>query len=132
MRSISCGLLCAATILIAAGPAQAVVCYVVYDRANNTIYQNTRTPVDLSDKGLSAREAMSQRGEHLQWAESDRCPTIVAASGASATSGLNVDEIVAGSQIRTFAGADSGRASGYSVPAGVVPTGFRAPPKSSN
>jgi hypothetical protein len=132
MRSFSCGLLCALTpILIAAGPAQAVVCYVVYDRDNNTIYQNTQTPVDLSDKGLAAREAMSRRGEHLQWAEADRCPTIAAAKGANATSGLSVDEIVGGSQIRTFASANGGPTSGSSVPPGKVPTGFKAPPKST-
>jgi hypothetical protein len=132
MRStIICGLFCAVTALFASAPAQALVCFVVYDRSNNTIYQNTDTPVDLSDKGLAAREAMNRRGEHLQWAEADRCPTIVAASGANASSGLLVDEIVAGSQIRTFAGADGGKSSAKSVPAGRVPTGFTAPATSS-
>jgi hypothetical protein len=130
MRTFFPVLLCAVTTLVAAAPAQAVVCYVVYDRSNNTIYQNTDTPVDLSDKGLAAREAMNQRGEHLQWADSDRCPRIVAASG-NTSSGLMVDEIVAGSQIRTFAGADSGKGSANSVPAGRVPTGFTAPASSS-
>jgi len=133
MRSLFCGLTGVfVTFLLAAGPAQALVCYVVYDRNNNAIFQDTHSPVDLSDKGLAAREAMNQRGEHLQWAEADKCPAIVFFTGSGGTTDFNVDEIVTDSRIRNFAGrSGAGATSSTSVPAGTVPTGFTKSPQTS-
>lgn len=78
----------------AALPAAAVGCYVIVDRANEVIYQGTLSPIDLSDDGTAARNALRARGQQLIAMDSPRCPAIDRMRTGSDTA--NVDEIVAG------------------------------------
>lgn len=88
--------LAAVAIAAAAAPAAAVTCYVIVDRSNEVIYQAVTSPVDLSDEGTAARDAMRSRGQQLITMNSERCPSIdrarIVGNGGPAT----VDEIVAG------------------------------------
>ena len=80
----------------AAAPAAAVRCYAIVDRGNEVIYQDTTPPIDLSDEGAAARDALRTRGQQLITMDNERCPAIdrgrVAGKGGPAT----VEEIVAG------------------------------------
>ncbi len=86
----------AASLLLATGPAAAMNCYMVVDRANHVVYQNLQSPVDLSDKGAAARDAMRARGDQLIAMDSDDCPSIDTRHLASGDKPATVDEIVAG------------------------------------
>jgi hypothetical protein len=79
----------------AALPALAGPCYVVYDRANNIVYQGERPPVDMSVNGIDAREAMRHRGEFMESFESQNCPERNARTRGGQGE-ASVDEIVAG------------------------------------
>lgn len=97
MRSIWHGLLLAAgAICLAQGPALANTCYFVYDRNDNVIYRDQQPPVDMSDRGVAARDAMRQRGEYLVFGESDRCAPLAFLTGPGTPGTLSVDQIVAG------------------------------------
>lgn len=113
MRSRLIELVLVGTACIAAtSPARAVICYVIYDRGENIIYQSTYPPLDMSSAGYDQREALRARGEHLTFGDIDKCPTVVFLTGAGGTSELRVDEVVAGMPARNMAGAT---ASGSSV-----------------
>jgi hypothetical protein len=88
--------LAAATVIAAAAPAAGVNCYVIVDRSNEVVYQDITSPVDLSDEGAAARDAMRQRGQQLITMNSERCPAIDRARIAGAGGPATVDEIVAG------------------------------------
>ena len=66
-----CVTLAAVASLAWAGAAQAITCYVVYDRSDNVTYRDVYPPVDLSDAGRAQREAMRLRGEFLLFHETD-------------------------------------------------------------
>ena len=87
-------MLATATCLVGTRPAQAVICYVIYDRSEAVIYQNTYPPVDMSNAGYDQREAIRARGEHLTFGDVPRCPTVVFLTGANGTE-LRTDEVVA-------------------------------------
>jgi len=96
-----------AALVGAAAPAAAVNCYVVVDRANEVIYQDTKPPIDLSHEGAAAREAMRASGRQLITMDSERCPAIdrarITGNGGPAT----VEEIVAGMRPAVSFGAAS-------------------------
>jgi hypothetical protein len=94
-----------ASCLVAASPAQAIVCYVVYNRAENVIYQDTYPPVDMSSAGTAQRDAMRYRGEHLTFGDVNACPTVVFVFGSGGAMELRVDEVVAGMPVRSLSGA---------------------------
>ncbi len=97
MRSSILGLLFAwALCVLPASPAQAITCYLVYDRNDNLIFQDTYPPIDLSDRGTAERDAMYGRGEHLIEMEADHCPTIQFLTGSGGTTALSVDQVVGG------------------------------------
>jgi hypothetical protein len=99
MRPSILGLLFACALsALSAGPAQAITCFLVYDRNDNLIFQDTFPPIDLSDRGAAERDAMYGRGEHLIEMEADHCPTIQFLTGAGGTSALSVDQVVGGMQ----------------------------------
>jgi len=118
------------TCLAAATPADALICYVIYDRSENVIYQDTYPPVDMSNAGQAQRDAMRARGEHMTFGDVRNCPTVVfLVPGGSAE--LRVDELVAGLKVRTISGnaaaaAAVSRSQGV-VPGGPTPSGFRSP-----
>jgi hypothetical protein len=106
------------TCIAAATPAHAVICYVIYDRNENVIYQSTYPPLDMSNAGYPERDALRARGEHLTFGDVAQCPTVVFLTGAGGTSELRVDEVVGGMSARNFPGT---QASGGTImtPAGA-------------
>ncbi len=134
MRPSICGVLLATALTaLAAGHAQAITCYLVYDRNDNLIFQDTYPPIDLSDRGAAERDAMYGRGEHLTVMESDHCPTIQFFTGSGGTSALSVDQVVGGmraSEIPTGSAGGSGRSSAArAAPAAKAPaSGKKASP----
>lgn len=131
MRPLICGLLFASSALVLpAGSAQAITCYVVYDRNDNIGYQGSQPPVDMSDQGAAEREAMRRRGEHLINMEADHCPPIVFFTGSSGTVYLRVDEVVAGMPVLTTSGNSAVPAPGApgAKGAGSAPPAKSAPP----
>jgi len=58
---------------LAIAPAFAAPCYEVIDSKDTTLLRVSVPPVDLSQAGTAAREAMRQRGELLIIFETDRC-----------------------------------------------------------
>jgi len=115
MRPSICGALFASLLFLQASSAQAITCYLVYDRNDNAIFQDTYPPIDLSDRGTAEREAMYRRGEHLIVMESERCPTIQFFTGSGGTSALSVDQVVGG--VRAPAGAAARPATARAAPA---------------
>lgn len=115
------------TCIAAATPAHAVICYVIYDRNENIIYQSTYPPLDMSNAGLPEREALRARGEHLTFGDIAQCPTVVFLTGAGGTSDLRVDEVVAGMSARNIPGTQSGGTATSSLPGNARTTPARAP-----
>jgi hypothetical protein len=85
--------------VLAAPPAAAVTCYVVMDRNDNVIYRDIMPPVDMSDAGKSAREAMRQRGEFFLFHEAEICPSVEFFTGAAGTVALSLDQTLAPSAL---------------------------------
>ena len=85
-----------AALIGAAEPAAAFNCYAIVDRSNEVIYQDTKAPIDMSDEGATARDALRGLGQQLITMDTEHCPPIdrgrIAGKGGPAT----VDEIVAG------------------------------------
>ena len=104
----------------AAAPAAAVRCYAIVDGSNEVIYQNTTPPIDLSDEGAAARDAMRARHQQLITMNSEQCPPIdhgrVAGKGGPAT----VEEIVAGMRPAVAFGGAASRPRESSSDAGGV------------
>jgi hypothetical protein len=116
-----------ASLAAAVTPAVAVNCYAVVDRTNEVIYQDTVAPIDLSDEGDAARDALRAKGQQLITMNTERCPAIdrarIAGNGGAAT----VDEIVAGMRPAIPFGTAAARAAtardrgGVSLPQISVP-----------
>ena len=51
-----------------------MICYVIYDRNENVIYQSTYPPLDMSNAGYPQREALRARGEHLTFGDVPQLP----------------------------------------------------------
>lgn len=82
----------AALFLGTALPAHAVTCYVVMDRSDNVIYRDVVPPVDLSDAGRTAREAMRMRGEYFLFHEAENCPRVEFFTGNAGSVSLALDQ----------------------------------------
>lgn len=89
-------LMIAAALAVSAGRAAAGTCYVLFDRYDNVVYRNTVAPIDLSDQGAAAREALRQRGEYLMVLDSDRCAPVSFVFGSAGSTTLSLDETVGG------------------------------------
>jgi hypothetical protein len=76
-------------------PVFAITWYEVLDRNGAMILRNTRPPVDLSNAGAPAREAMRGRGELLVIFDTENC-VLVGRPTADGGKTLTADEIVAG------------------------------------
>ena len=119
MRPALFGLILAsATCGFAASPAHAIMCYVIYDRGDNVIYQSTYPPLDMSNAGYAQREALRARGQHLTFGDVPKCPTVVYLTGTGGTSDLRVDEVVAGMSARAMPGGTAAPAM-VQTPAGA-------------
>ena len=77
---------------VAAGTADALTCYVVFDRTENVTYRDVYPPVDLSDAGRAERDAMRRRGEFLMFMESEQCPRLEYFTGAAGSVALQLDQ----------------------------------------
>lgn len=115
-----------------AGTANAAACYIVFDRKDTVVYQDTAPPVDLSEQGIAARDQLRKRGDYLMIMETDQCWRLVSAIGQAGGS-TTVAEIVAG--YRPFAatsagGTTSGQGS-RGAAAGARSSGRAAPAVSS-
>jgi hypothetical protein len=86
----------AAALLIASLPAAAFNCYLIVDKGNEVTYQGGFPPIDLSDDGMDARNAMRIRGDQLIVMDTDTCPPIDRGRTTSARGPASVEEIVAG------------------------------------
>ncbi|MBK7793066.1 MAG: hypothetical protein IPJ62_11435 [Betaproteobacteria bacterium] len=82
------------TALGSAMPVLGSTCYEVINRGNVVIFRSAYTPVDLSQAGAPAREAMRNRGEHLVIFDADTCITVGLTTETGARK-LTTDEIVA-------------------------------------
>ena len=120
MRRLSILAAALAAAAVFPGAASAITCYSVLDRTDNTIYQDTQPPVDMSETGAAAREAMRARKDFLTVSETDRCPQVTAPLGATGYRTASVDEIVGG--MREFA-----KAGGPVTPSGRGPAAKAAP-----
>ncbi|HEX8012157.1 MAG TPA: hypothetical protein VF814_14685 [Casimicrobiaceae bacterium] len=88
------------------GAANAIMCYTVLDRSDNTIYQDTRPPIDMSAQGAAERNALRARGEYLAISDADRCPLVTAPPGTTGYQPASVESIVSG--IREYARSSPG------------------------
>jgi len=95
MRSRWYAVLAAAALGAAPALAQAT-CYFVLDRNDNTIYRGQQPPVDMSERGAAARDAMRARGEYLLFVETEPCAPLQFVMGPGTPGTLSVDAIVAG------------------------------------
>ena len=86
----------AVTITASSAPAAAFNCYMIVDRNNEVIYQDSVSPVDLSDDGAPAREALRKGGQQLVIMDTDTCPAVDRARIAGKGGPASVEEIVAG------------------------------------
>jgi hypothetical protein len=123
-------LIAGAALGAAAMPVVAITCYEVIDRNNVVILRGTRAPVDLSNAGAPAREAMRGRGELLVIFSSENC-VLVGRAAADGGRTLTADEIVAGwrpmlSEGKSGWGTYSSRYGGL-LPQGTAPTPTQAP-----
>jgi hypothetical protein len=83
-----------AVCLSAAAPAQAVICYIVYNKGDSVIYQDTYAPVDMSSAGTPEREAMQRRGEHMTFGDIAECPRLVFLTGTGGVDDMGVDAVL--------------------------------------
>jgi len=84
-------LTCAA-LAMAAGAANASTCYVILDAKETIIYRATMPPVDMSDRGVAAREALRQKGNYLMFMDTERCAPIGFGSGWASSSEAPLSE----------------------------------------
>ena len=94
MRRLSIFAAALAAAAVFPGAANAITCYTVLDRSDNTIYQDTQPPVDMSETGAADREAMRARKDFLTVSDTDKCPQVTAPLGATGYRAASVEEIV--------------------------------------
>ena len=95
----------AGALVSAAADVSAMTCYIKYDRNDNVVYRDSLPPVDMSDRGAAARDAMRKRGECRVFMETDECPGVIFNLGAGLSGSISVDEKCIGlSQLRRPAG----------------------------
>ena len=88
-------LIAGAAVGATAMPVSAITCYEVIDRNNVVTLRGTHPPVDLSNAGAPAREAMRARGELLVIFNAANC-VLVGRASADGGKTLTTDKIVAG------------------------------------
>lgn len=79
---------------VAAAPALAAPCYVIYDRNDAVIYRDYEPPFDLSDDNSPERAQLRRQGQHLIVAEFDNCNPVGYISATTGGTTATVDEIV--------------------------------------
>lgn len=69
------------TLAMAAAAADASICYVILDAKESVVYRAPEPPVDMSDRGAPARDALRQKGNYLLFMDTDRCVPVGFGSG---------------------------------------------------
>ena len=87
--------LAGAALAVAAGVAAASNCYVILDAKETTIYRASTPPVDMSDRGAAARDALRQRGNYLLFMDTQQCVPIGIDSGEIISRQSNTGSITA-------------------------------------
>lgn len=93
----------AVALVLGSAGAQAITCYVVFDRSENVVYRDVYPPVDMSEKGANAREAMRRRGEFLMFGDFERCPTVEFVTGAAGAVSLDLQAAMSTTPLPTAA-----------------------------
>jgi len=113
----------------AAMPVLAITCYEIIDRNDVVVLRGTQPPVDLSNAGAPARDAMRRRGELLVIFNTENCVPVGRATADGGRT-LNADEIVAGWRPMLGDGK-SGWGTYSSRYGGLLPQGQAATPAQS-
>ena len=124
MRFATCSRSVAVAIAVgASAPAAAFNCYEIVDRSNEIVYQDVTSPIDLSDAGTAARDALRARGAQLIAMDTDHCPAIDTAKISGKGGPATVEEIVAGMRpsMRYGAPTPAAASGGISLPRITVP-----------
>jgi hypothetical protein len=87
--------LAGAALAMAAGAAAASTCYVILDAKETIVYRASVPPVDMSDRGAAARDALRQRGNYLLFMEAERCVPIGLDNGETISRQSNTGSITA-------------------------------------
>ncbi len=114
--------------------ANAVVCYTLLDQGDKTLFQAPAPPVDMSDQGAAAREALRRRHEYLIITDTETCPPVATVASANGYRPATVDEIVADMRgYLTYGGVSSqpGSTRSGSVGGGGVGPGAAGPAASA-
>ena len=98
----------AVAIVVTAAPAAAFDCYMIVDANNEVVYQDVTPPIDLSENGAAARDAIRVRSAQLIAMDTDRCPAIDRTLIAGRRGPASVEEIVAGMRSATPYGTAAG------------------------
>jgi hypothetical protein len=110
-----------AVLALAAGAADAYLCFVVLDAKDAVVYRDTRPPVDMSDQGTAARNALRQRGQFLMIVTVDQCDPIGPGLAASASDATRLADFVSGVRPVMLSGdaaaAGDARAGAAGIPA---------------
>jgi hypothetical protein len=70
-----------AALAVAASAADASICYIILDAKETIVYRAAIPPVDMSDRGAAARDALRQKGNYLLFMETEQCVPIGFGSG---------------------------------------------------
>jgi hypothetical protein len=92
------------------GVANAIVCYTLFDKGDNVLYQDALPPFDMSDSGAALRKGLRQRNEYLMIYEVENCPPVAAVAGSTGYRPATVEEIVSG--MRAYATSGRGSSGG--------------------
>jgi hypothetical protein len=87
--------LAGAAVAVAANVAVASTCYIVLDAQETIVYRASTPPVDMSDRGAAARDALRQKGNYLLFMETERCVPIGFDSGEVISRQSNTGSITA-------------------------------------
>ena len=87
--------LAGAALAVAASAADATTCYVILDAKETIVYRAPMPPVDMSDRGAAARDALRQRGNYLLFMDTERCVPIGFDSGEVISRQSNTGSITA-------------------------------------
>ena len=70
-------------------------CYVILDAKETIVYRASTPPVDMSDRGAAARDALRQRGDYLLFMDTEQCVPIGFDSGNVISRQSNTGSITA-------------------------------------
>lgn len=111
----------AAAAALAAGSAQALTCYTLYDHNDAVVYRGTFPPIDMSPDGDAQREAMRAAGQFLVFGDAETCPPVEYRFGEAGTKNLSVDNVIGGLQPTTAMRRGTPAAAPASIPTPTRP-----------